>query len=79
MSLLVCRFRRMLAFLDGYAVSDGNPVLDTELSINPMWQPLPMGVQWYKAYACRSAAGTFNMVNSRCLLTRALVMNVHHG
>jgi hypothetical protein len=43
------------ARLDSYAVSDGNRVLDTEVSINPMWQPLPMGVQWYKAYAYRSA------------------------
>ncbi len=45
----------MKARLDSYAVSDGNRVLDTEVSINPIWQPLPMGVQWYKAYAYRSA------------------------
>jgi tetratricopeptide (TPR) repeat protein len=43
------------ARLDSYAISDGNRLLDSEVSINPTWQPLPMGVQWYKAYAYRSA------------------------
>jgi hypothetical protein len=45
----------MKARLDSYAVSDGNRLLDAEVSINPTWQPLPLGVQWYKAYAYRSA------------------------
>jgi tetratricopeptide (TPR) repeat protein len=41
--------------LDSYAVSDGNRVLDSEVTINPTWQPLPMGLQWYKTYAYRSS------------------------
>jgi hypothetical protein len=43
------------ARLDSYAISDGNRLLDSEVTISPTWQPLPMGVQWYKAYAYRSA------------------------
>jgi tetratricopeptide (TPR) repeat protein len=43
------------ARLDSYAVSDGNRILDGEVTINPTWQPLPMGVQWYNAYAYRSS------------------------
>jgi hypothetical protein len=41
------------ARLDNYAISDGNRVLDGEVSVTPIWQPLPLGVQWYKTYAYR--------------------------
>ena len=43
------------ARLDYYATSDGNRVLDGDLTVNPAWQPLPAGVQWYKVYAYRDA------------------------
>jgi tetratricopeptide (TPR) repeat protein len=41
--------------LDSYSLSDGNRILDGEVVIDPTWQPLPLGVQWYKAYAYRNA------------------------
>jgi tetratricopeptide (TPR) repeat protein len=41
------------ARLDNYAVSDGNRVIDGEVAFNPIWQPLPFGVQWYKTYNYR--------------------------
>lgn len=44
------------ARLDYYATSDGNRVIDGDLTMNPTWQPLPWGVQWYKVYAFRDAA-----------------------
>jgi tetratricopeptide (TPR) repeat protein len=43
------------ARLDHYSISDRNRILDAELTLTPIWQPLPLGVQWYKTYAYRRA------------------------
>jgi tetratricopeptide (TPR) repeat protein len=41
--------------LDAYSLSDNNRVLDGELGIQPGWQPLPWGLQWYNNLAFRKA------------------------
>lgn len=41
--------------IEGYDISDSNRVVDGELQLTPLWQPLPLGLAWFGGVYARDA------------------------
>lgn len=49
------RIGTVLARLEHYDISDGNRILDGEVQMTPVWQPLPWGLEWFGGIYGRNA------------------------